>query len=113
MGFHVRHMTNLSSKRGQKDMEISVARHNSPGIVYRVACQNPGCGHTFDLSITAKEARMLAGTIACLHCRRHGGILKPTGRLGDKVFSAKLAFKLTGVGPTLAAEEGDLLTDIS
>ncbi|HEV3110793.1 MAG TPA: hypothetical protein VGY99_09895 [Candidatus Binataceae bacterium] len=40
-------------------------------------------------------------------------MLKPAGRLGDKVFSAKLAFKLTGVGPTLPDEEGDLLSDIS
>jgi hypothetical protein len=40
-------------------------------------------------------------------------MLKPLGRLGDKVFSAKLIFKPTGVGPTLADEEGDLLTDIS
>jgi hypothetical protein len=106
-------MTNFSSTRGQKDMQISVAQHKISGIVYRVACQNPGCGHTFDLSITAKEAGMLAGAITCPRCRRHGGILKPAGRLGDKLFSAKLAFKLTGVGPTLPAEEGDLLTDIS
>jgi hypothetical protein len=94
-------------------MQISVAQHEGPGIVYRIACQNAGCGHTFDLRITAKEAGMLAGTIACPRCRRHGGMLKPAGRLGDKVFSAKLAFKLTGVGPTLPDEEGDLLTDIS
>jgi hypothetical protein len=73
----------------------------------------PGCGNTFDLRITAKEAGMLAGAIACPRCRRHGGMLKPAGRLGDKVFSAKLAFKLTGVGPTLPDEEGDLLSDIS
>lgn len=93
-------------------MEISVAQHEAPGIVYRVACQNPGCGHIFDLRITAKQAGMLAGTIACPRCRRHGGILKPAGRLGDKLFSAKLTFKLTGVGPS-ASEEGDLLDDIS
>ncbi len=94
-------------------MQISVAQRKGPGIVYRVACQNRGCGHTFDLWITAKEAGMLAGTIACPRCRRHGGMLKPAGRLGDKVSSAKLVFKLTGVGPTLPAEEGDLLSDIS
>ncbi len=75
-------------------MQISVAQRKGPGIVYRVACQNRGCGHTFDLWITAKEAGMLAGTIACPRCRRHGGMLKPAGRLGDKVSSAKLVFKL-------------------
>jgi hypothetical protein len=40
-------------------------------------------------------------------------MLKPAGRLGDKIFSAKLAFRLIGVGPTVSDEEGDLLTDIS
>lgn len=94
-------------------MQTSVAQHENPGIVYRIACQNPGCGHTFNLRITARQAGMLAGTIACPRCGRHGGMLKPLGRLGDKVFSAKLIFKPTGVGPTLADEEGDLLTDIS
>jgi len=92
-------------------MQISIAPKSS-GIVYRVACQNVGCSHTFDLSITAKRAGILASTMACPRCRRHGGILKPAGRLGDKVFSAKLVFKLTGVVPTLD-EEGDLLTDIN
>jgi hypothetical protein len=91
----------------------SVAQHENPGIVYRVACENPGCGYTFDLAITPKEAGMLARTIACPQCTRHGGMLKPAGRLADRLFSAKLAFKLTGVGPTLAGEEGDLLSDIS
>jgi hypothetical protein len=91
---------------------VSVVQENS-GVVYRVACQNPGCGHIFDLLITSKQAGMLAGTIACPHCTRHGGILKPSGRLGNKLFSAKLVFKLTGLGPTLPGEEGDLLADIS
>jgi hypothetical protein len=96
-----------------KDMQMSIGQHEGPGIVYRVACQNRGCGHTFDLWITAKQAGILAGTIDCPRCRRPGGMLKPTGRLGDRVFSAKLVFKLTGVGPTLPAEEKDLVTDIS
>lgn len=42
-------------------------------------------------SIIPKEARRLAGTIACPSCSRHGEMLKPSGRrLNDKVFSAKL-----------------------
>jgi hypothetical protein len=92
-------------------MQISAAQHESHGIVYCVACQNPGCDHTFDLRITAREAGMLGGTIACPRCGRHGGMLKPIGRL-EKMFSAKLVFKPTGVGPTLPAEEGDLLKDM-
>ena len=73
----------------------------------------PGSGQSFDLRITAKEAGLLGGTIACPRCKRHGGMLKPLGRVGDKLFSAKLIFKPTGVGPTLPnSEEGDLLSDI-
>ena len=94
-------------------MRISVAQYETHGIVYRVACQNPGCGHTFDLPITAKEAGMLAGAIACSRCGRRGGLLKRLGRVGDRVFSANLVFKPIGLGPTLAGEEGDLLSDIS
>lgn len=88
-------------------------RHPTPGIVYRVSCENPGCGHTFDLHITAKDVGLLGGTLACPHCRRHGGILKPTGRLERKIFSARLTFKLSGSNPGAPGEEGDLLTDIS
>jgi hypothetical protein len=98
--------------KGQIHMQTLTEEHKGRGIVYRIACQNPGCGHTFDLRITAREAGMLAGTIACPRCTRHGGILKPTGRLGDKMFAARLIFKSTGVGPSLPGEEGDLLTDI-
>jgi hypothetical protein len=94
-------------------MQTSVlGQHENTGIVYRVACQHPGCGHTFDLPITPREVGMLAGTIACPRCSRHGGILKPFGRLGDRLFAAKLAFKLTEVDPTLRGDEGDLLSDI-
>lgn len=91
-------------------MDILIAHNGNSGITYRVACQNPGCGHAFDLRITAKEAGILAALIACPRCRRRGGILKGAGRIGDKVLSAKLIFKVTGVGPTDV--EGDLLTDI-
>lgn len=87
-------------------------REERPGIVYRVKCENPGCAHTFDLRITAKEAGLLGGTMACPRCRRHGGMLKPTGRLESKVFSAKLIFKAGGAGTSSANEEGDLLSDI-
>jgi hypothetical protein len=91
----------------------SAVEHENPGIVYRVACQNPGCGHTFDLPITPERAGMLARTFACPRCSRHGGMLKSAGRLSDRLFSARLDFKLTGVGPTLPSEGGDLLTDLS
>jgi hypothetical protein len=91
----------------------SAVRHENPGIVYRVACQNPGCGHTFDLPITPKRVGMLAGTLACPRCSRHGGMLKSSGRLSERLFSARLDFKVTGVGPTPHSEERDLLTDLA
>lgn len=75
------------------------------GIVYRTTCQNPGCGLTFDLRITAENAGLLSGTMACPQCRRHGGFLKPQGRIGEKLFAAKLMFRLTGVGPSIREEE--------
>jgi hypothetical protein len=69
----------------------------SNGVVYRTHCQNPGCGFSFDLRITAENASLLGGTIACPRCKRHGGALKREGRLGDKLFGAKLVFKATGI----------------
>ncbi|HKD68205.1 MAG TPA: hypothetical protein VKB84_15275 [Candidatus Binataceae bacterium] len=84
----------------------------SPGVVYRTTCENPGCGHTFDLRITAKEAGLLAGTMACPRCRRHGGMLKRMGRLDDRLFVAKLVYKMIGVGASSSSDDGDLLSDI-
>jgi hypothetical protein len=75
------------------------------GVVYRTTCQNPGCNHTFDLKVTPANASLLSGTIACPRCRRHGGMLKPLGRLGNKLFSAKLVFRLTGVAPRFDEDE--------
>ncbi|HZO82559.1 MAG TPA: hypothetical protein VFB33_12775 [Candidatus Binataceae bacterium] len=76
-----------------------------PGIVYRTVCQNPGCGSTFDLRITPDNASLLSGTIACPRCRRHGGMLKPQGRLGNKLFAAKLVFRTANVAYSRADEE--------
>jgi hypothetical protein len=43
-------------------------------------------------------------------------MLKPAGRIGDKVFAAKLVFKAVGVSSSLASsvptEEGDLVSDM-
>jgi hypothetical protein len=91
-------------------MQTATAKHESNtttgrGIVYRTTCQNPGCGVTFDLRITAENAGLLSGSMACPRCRRHGGFLKPQGRIGDKLFAAKLLFRLTGVGPTARDDE--------
>jgi hypothetical protein len=69
------------------------------GIVYRTLCQNPGCGHSFDLRITPENASLLSGTLACPRCHRPGGMLKPNGRLAAKLFSAKLVYRMTGIGP--------------
>lgn len=76
------------------------------GVVYRTTCQNPGCSHIFDLSITPANASLLSGTMACPRCRRHGGMLKPQGRISNKLFSAKLVFRMTGLGARI--EEDDL-----
>jgi hypothetical protein len=75
------------------------------GVVYRTTCQNSGCNHTFDLRVTPANASLLSGTMACPRCRRHGGMLKPQGRLGNKLFSAKLVFRLTGVVPRFDEDE--------
>jgi ssDNA-binding Zn-finger/Zn-ribbon topoisomerase 1 len=82
----------------------------SNGVVYRITCQNPGCGYTFDLKITAENAGLLGGTIACPRCKRHGGMLKREGRLGDKLFSAKLVFRPAGTTSS-ASDEGDLFSE--
>jgi hypothetical protein len=85
---------------------------NTPGIVYRTVCQNPGCGGTFDLKITPKNAGLLSGTLACPRCRRHGGMLKPAGRLGDKLYSAKLFFKAANIAYAPRSDEDDLVSEM-
>jgi hypothetical protein len=82
------------------------------GVVYRTTCQNPGCGHTFELRVTPANASLLSGTMACPRCRRHGGMLKPQGRLGNKLFSAKLVFRLTGVVPRIDEDEQTDATEL-
>jgi hypothetical protein len=74
------------------------AMTRSQGIVYRTVCQNPGCGFKFDLRITPENASVLSGSMACPHCKRHGGHLKSQGRISDKLFGAKLRFSPTGAG---------------
>ncbi len=83
----------------------SIRADNGVGVVYRTVCQNPGCGYTFDLRITPETTRLLSAPIACPRCRRHGGLLKSQGRIGDKLFAAKLIFKLTGVEGRLEDED--------
>lgn len=94
------------------------ARHeprntNAKGVVYRTTCQNRGCGCTFDLRITPETVGLLSGPLACPRCRRHGGMLKPQGRLGDKLFGAKLVFRLTGVTEARPSGDEDDLLDSS
>lgn len=86
--------------------------NSSQGVVYRTICQNPGCGYRFDLRITPENAGLLSAPLACPRCKRHGGFLKPQGRIGDKLFAAKLFFRLTGVGPT-RTEDDDLFGESS
>ena len=89
----------------QSEVVTQEKRKSEGGVVYRTACQNPGCGHTFELRVTPTNASLLSGTMACPRCRRHGGMLKPQGRLGNKLFSAKLVFRLTGVAPRFEEDE--------
>jgi len=86
-----------------KDMQTADNRLGSgttgkQGIVYSTICQNPGCGFKFDLKVTPENASLLSGSMCCPHCKRSGGQLKSRGRIGDKLFAAKLWFRPTGVG---------------
>jgi hypothetical protein len=91
-------------------MQTSVSRNESrttgnEGIIYRTVCQNPGCGFKFDLRITPQNASLLGGSMACPHCKRHGGQLKSQGRISEKLFAAKLLFRATGVGSTRSDDD--------
>jgi hypothetical protein len=95
---------------GIEKMQTAVNRHESrtttsQGIVYRTICQNPGCGFKFDLRVTPENASLLSGTMACPHCKRHGGQLKSQGRISDKLFAAKLLFRPMGIGPSRGDED--------
>ena len=91
-------------------MQTSVSRNESrttgnDGIIYRTVCQNPGCGFKFDLKITPQNASLLSGSMACPHCKRHGGQLKSQGRISQKLFAAKLLFRATRVGSTRSDDD--------
>jgi hypothetical protein len=99
-----------SSETEEITMQTATTRNETNtsagrGVVYRTTCQNPGCGFTFDLRITSENAGLLGGSMACPRCRRHGGFLKPQGRIGDKLFAAKLLFRLTGIGPSRSDDD--------
>ena len=89
------------------------SRTGNPGIVYQTTCQNPGCGFSFELRITPQNAGLLGGTMACPRCHRHGGMLKPQGRLGQGVFAAKLIFRAANVAVARPEDEGDLFEEVS
>jgi hypothetical protein len=65
-----------------------------------------GRGFKFDLNMTPENASLLGGSIACPHCKRHGGQLKSQRRISAKLFAAKLLFRGTGVGPTRSEDDG-------
>src|SRR5260370_38951596 len=95
------------SREGSRIKMQSVASKNeskrtttSQGVVYRINCQNPGCGFKFDLKITPENAGLLSGPIAYPHCKRHAGFLKSQGRLGEQLFTAKLFFPALAEGHT-------------
>jgi hypothetical protein len=61
-------------------------------IIYKIVCENPGCGFGFDLKITRVNIGLLSHGLACPRCRRPGGALKREQRLGERMFSSKLQF---------------------
>ena len=75
------------------------------GIMYRTVCRNPGCGFKFDLRITPENASLLGNSMTCPRCNRHGGQFKSQGRISEKIFAAKLLFRLIGVGSTHSDDE--------
>jgi hypothetical protein len=86
-----------NAKREDREMRTALSRlepraTGNQGIVYRTVCRNPGCGFEFDLRITPENAGLLVGSMACPHCKRHGGQLKSQGRIIEKLFAAKLLF---------------------
>ena len=91
----------------QTAMNTETKTVERPGVVYQTICQNPGCGATFDLRITPQNASLMA----CPRCRRDGGMLKPQGRLGNKLLAAKLLYRATGVASTLADEDEPLFDE--
>lgn len=95
----------MQTELNRTGINQETSKTETPGVVYRTVCQNPGCGATFDLRITPENASMLSGTIACPRCRRHGGMLKPQGRLGNKLFAAKLLFRMTNTAYDRSEED--------
>ena len=85
---------------------------NAPRLVYRIDCQNPGCRCKFDLSITPLNASLLSGTLTCPRCHRRGGILKPCGRLGARLFAAKLVFRTANIADPRQSDEDDVLAEM-
>jgi hypothetical protein len=68
---------------------------SAPGegeAIYRTVCENPGCGHTFDLSFTRLNLGVLGSRIACPRCHRPGGALNRDQSIGDGVFLSRLMF---------------------
>jgi hypothetical protein len=61
-------------------------------VIYRTVCQNPGCGHAFDLSITRSNLGVLSSRMACPGCHRPGGVLKCEQRLAQGIFLSRLMF---------------------
>jgi hypothetical protein len=96
----------------------SLPRHeeetrNAPKLVYRVDCRNPGCGCQFEVTITPRNASLLSGTFTCPRCNRHGGILRPFGKLGERLFAAKLVFKAANLADAPRYEEDDVFSEVA
>ncbi len=68
-------------------------RSEAKQVIYRTICQNPGCGFVFNLAISQSNVGILGSRIACPRCRRPGGALEGRRRIGERLFSSRLAFR--------------------
>jgi hypothetical protein len=50
-------------------------------VVYRTRCGNLGCGHSWDITVTAKDLSPLSARLGCPRCSRRGGRLRAERRL--------------------------------
>jgi len=88
-------------------VQTAVSRHESRttgnyGIVYRTICRNPGCGFKFDLRVTPENASLLSRSMACPHCKRHGGNSNPRGASVKSFSQPSYCFARPGSGRRVA-----------
>lgn len=84
----------------------SARRPASMRAVYKTNCTNPGCGHSWNITVTRDDLSALASKLACPGCSRGGGQLRSEGRL--KATSRTSYYRASLVFPTLDGITGKL-----